>query len=183
LTLLTLLVFRESFSLAMILAIIIGFIGTVLLLHPTLDRESITTGLLGLLSGLLAAVAMFNVRQLGRSGEPEYRTVFYFSVLAALMSGVALLFTTIHPLEWNRFLILIGLALTATLAQLALTRAYGIGNTTLVSSLSYSTIVFASLFGIVIWNETLPLEGWVGMALIMGSGVLSFKSSPKLEGK
>lgn len=183
LTLLTLFVFRESFSIPMILAVFIGFIGTIFLLRPTIDSEHLVTGLLGLLSGFLAAVAMFNVRQLSRSGEPEYRIVFYFSLIATLMSGSILLMTATHSLNWDHFLILIGLALSGTLAQLALTRAYATGNTALVSTFSYSTIVFASFFGIFFWHESLPAEGMLGMGLIIASGVLSFKSSPKLEGK
>ncbi len=183
LTLLTLLVFRESFSIPMILAVLIGFIGTLFVLRPTFDNEHLFTGLLGLLSGFLAAVAMFNVRQLGRCGEPDYRIVFYFSLIATLMSAAILLMTATHSLSWDHFLILIGLALSGTLAQLALTRAYATGNTNLVSTFSYSTILFASFFGIFIWHESLPNEGLLGMVLIIASGVLSFKSSPKLEGK
>jgi drug/metabolite transporter (DMT)-like permease len=60
-----------------------------------------------------------------------------------------------------------------------MTHAHRVGNTLVVSSLAYSTIVFASLFGMGIWDEVLPLSGWLGMALIIASGVLSLRLSPK----
>lgn len=179
LTLLTMLLLRDRFHFPVVFAIVLGFVGTILLLHPTLEKDQIIPGLLGLTSGLLAGVAMFNVRQLGLLGEPEWRVVFYFSLMASAIGGVAMLLTDIHPLTLESVPLLLGLGISATLAQLALTRAYTTGKTLVASTLSYSTIVFASFFGMILWNETLPLEGWIGMALIITSGVLSLKTSPK----
>ncbi|MFA6971314.1 MAG: DMT family transporter [Gallionella sp.] len=179
LTLLTMLVFKDKFHLPLSIAIGSGFCGVVLLLHPTLARDQLPTGLLGLISGFLAGVAYLNVKQLGTLGEPDTRTVFYFSLTATLASGAWMLFDTVHAVTVHGFLVLAGLALTATLAQLAMTRAYRVGKTLVVGSLAYSTIVFASLFGILLWNETLPLTSWLGMAFIIASGVLSLSLSPK----
>jgi len=39
--------------------------------------------------------------------------------------------------------------------------------------------VFASLFGMILWDEKLSLTGWMGMVLIIASGVLSLKLAPK----
>jgi drug/metabolite transporter (DMT)-like permease len=179
LTLLVMLVFREHFHVPLTSAITLGFIGVVLLLHPTLERYQVVPGLLGLASGLLAGVAMFNVRQLGAKGEPEWRVVFYFSLFAAIASGIVMLFGSLHSVTLRSLPILLGLGGSATLAQLAMTRAYRLGQTTVVGSLSYSTIVFASLFGMAIWHEMLPLSGWMGMLLIIASGMLSLRLAPK----
>jgi drug/metabolite transporter (DMT)-like permease len=160
-------------------AIALGFIGVVLLLHPTLERNQTIPGLLGLVSGLLAGIALFNVRQLGARGEPEWRVVFYFSLFAAIASGIVMLFGSLHSVTLHSLPILLGLGGSATLAQLAMTRAYRLGQTTVVGSLSYSTIVFASLFGMVLWHEMLPLSGWMGMLLIIASGVLSLRLAPR----
>ncbi|MEI7841655.1 MAG: DMT family transporter [Gallionellaceae bacterium] len=179
LTILTMWIFHERFHLPLVSAILLGFIGTILLLHPTLEKEQILPGLLGLISGLLAGVAMFNVRQLGALGEPEWRVVFYFSLIASIFGGVGMLLTETHPITLDSIPLLLGLGISATLAQLALTRAYTRGSTLVASTLSYSTIVFASVFGIFLWDETLPVEGWLGIALIISSGVLSFRTSPR----
>ena len=77
-------------------------------------------------------------------GEPEWRTVFYFSLIATLISGAIMLFDTIHPVTLHSLLLLLGLGSSATLAQLALTRAYSTGKTLVASSLSYSAVVFAT---------------------------------------
>ena len=179
LTLLTMLVFKDRFHLPLTIAIGVGFCGVVLLLHPTLQQDQLLPGLLGLISGFLAGVAYLNVKQLAMIGEPDTRTVFYFSLIASLGSGVWILFGTVHAITLEGFAILLGLGSSATLAQLAMTRAYRTGRTLVVGSLAYSTIVFASLFGMLLWDETLSLGSWLGMAFIIASGVLSLRLSPQ----
>ncbi len=179
LTLLTMLVFKDRFHLSLTAAIALGFCGVVLLLQPTLEREQLLPGLLGLISGFLAGVAYLNVKQLALIGEPDARTVLYFSLIATLGSGVWMLFDAVHAVTPGGFAILLGLGGSATLAQLAMTRAYRTGRTLVVGSLAYSTIVFASLFGMLLWDETLGLASWLGMAFIIASGVLSLRLSPK----
>jgi drug/metabolite transporter (DMT)-like permease len=179
LTLLIMLVFKERFHTPLTIAITLGFAGMILLLHPTLERNQLIPGLLGLISGFFAGVAMLNVRELGRSGEPEWRIVFYFSLIATLISGSMMLFSPIHEVTLHHFLILLAMGSSATLAQLALTRAYSTGKTLVASSLSYSAVVFATLFGILLWGEILSTGSWIGMALIIASGVASLKLAPR----
>ena len=179
LTLLTVLVFKDKFHLPLTVAIALGFVGVVLLLHPTMEREQLLPGLLGLISGFLAGIALLNVKQLAMIGEPDTRTVFYFTLTATLGSGIWMLFDKVHTITPQGFVTLLGLGSTGTLAQLAMTRAYRVGRTLVVGSLAYSTIIFASLFGILIWHEVLPLSSWLGMAFIIAGGVISLQVSPK----
>jgi drug/metabolite transporter (DMT)-like permease len=182
LSILTILAFKEHFRAALSSAILLGFCGVILLLHPTLAQDQLIPGLIGLISGLLAGIAYLNVKQLGLSGEPEWRVVFYFSLIAAISSGIGMLLGTVHPITFPGLFILLGLSSTATLAQLAMTRAYRTGKTLVAGSLSYSTVIFASIFGMILWGESLPLMGWIGMGLIIAGGVLSLKLAPKHGG-
>ena len=54
-----------------------------------------------------------------------------------------------------------------------MTRAYKRGKTLVAASLAYSAVIFASLFGMLIWKETLSLEAWLAIGLIVASGVLA----------
>jgi len=179
LTALTLIIFKDKFHLPLTASLILGFIGVALVLHPTLEREQFFSGLMGLLSGLLAGVALLNVRQLGLLGEPAVRIVFYFNLVASVFSGISLIPSGVHPISLRDLPLFIGLGASATLAQIAMTHAYRVGQTQVVSTFSYSTIAFASLFGLLFWQETLPMSGWLGITLIIASGVLSFRLSPK----
>jgi drug/metabolite transporter (DMT)-like permease len=128
-------------------------------------------------SGLLAAVAYVNVKQLGRLGEPEWRVVFYFTLLSTIGGGAWMLVAGFHrpaPADW---LVLAGIGLTATLAQLALTRAYHRGRTLTVGTLAYTTVGFAALYGVVLFHESLPWMAWLGMALVVAAGILAVRAS------
>ncbi|MBZ0106865.1 MAG: DMT family transporter [Sulfuricella denitrificans] len=180
LALFTTVMLREGPRPLLIFTIILGFAGVVLLLRPTLHAEQLSAGLLGLFSGFLAGIAYLNVRQLGALGEPEWRVVFYFTLFSTLGGGIWMLFHTFHALTLTRLAILLALGTTATLAQLAMTRAYRTGNTLVVGSLAYSTVIFASLWGVLLWQEILPLGSWLAIALIVLSGVISLRTTPRL---
>lgn len=175
---LTLVVYKDRLHLPLISSLTLGFIGVVLLLHPTFERQQFFSGILGLGSGFLAAVALMNVRQLGLMGEPAVRVVFYFNLVATLLSGAWMTQTEVHKVTLGNLWLLLGLGATATFAQVAMTHAYRVGHTQVVSTLSFSTIVFASLFGRLLWNEMLPLNSWFGIVLIIGSGMLSLRLAP-----
>ena len=173
LALLLTLVLKEKPHGALIGAILVGFCGVVLLLRPTLHAAQLEAGLMGLASGFLAGIAYFNVNQLGKQGEPEWRVVFYFTLVSTIGAGAWMLIHSFRPLTWEQVPLLLGLGASATLAQLAMTRAYRVGKTLVVGSLAYITVVFASLFGIAIWGEWLEPTAWLGVGLIVSSGIFS----------
>jgi len=159
------------------LGLIIGFIGVSLLLKPSFTSADLLAGSIGLLSGIGAAFAYIHVKQLGKVNEPDWRTVFYFTLVSTIGAGLWMLFATFHAIEWQDLPILLGLGLSATIAQLAMTRAYRTGNTLVVASLAYVTVVLASLFGVLWWHEHLSLESWIAIALIILSGVISVRTT------
>jgi S-adenosylmethionine uptake transporter len=59
-----------------------------------------------------------------------------------------------------------------------MTTAYGKGKTLLTGALSYSTVVFSTLLGIAMFGDVLPAWSWVGIACIIGSGVLAIQFAP-----
>lgn len=155
----------------MLVALAVGLAGVALLLKPSLHEEQLLGGLMGLGSGVLAGMAYFSVRELGARGEPETRTVFYFSLVATVCSGIWLVFSEIHAVDRESGLILFGVAAFATLAQLAMTRAYSRGKTLMSAALAYSTVIFSSLAGVIFWGEVLPASAWAAIGLIILSGI------------
>ncbi|MGA9396445.1 MAG: DMT family transporter [Azonexus sp.] len=152
-------------------ALVLGLLGVALLLRPTLHADQLDAGLIGLASGVLAGMAYFSVRELGARGEPETRTVFYFSLVSSVCAGFWLLFGELHPVDLYSGLLLLGVAAFATAAQLAMTRAYTRGKTLLSAALAYSTVIFSSLFGVLFWGEVLHASSWLAVGLIILSGI------------
>ena len=179
LTLLTTMILKDHFQWLLAVAMVLGFSGVVLLLRPSLQEDQWSGGLIGLASGFFAAIAYLNIRHLGNLGEPDWRVVFYFTLISTIITSIWMLFNTFHPITPVNFLLLLGIGITATLAQLALTRAYRTGKILVVGSLAYSTVVFASLWGILIWGELLSLTSWLGIGLIVAGGLLSLRASIK----
>jgi len=179
LTLLTTVILKDHFQWLLAVAMVLGFAGVVLLLRPSLQEDQWSGGLIGLASGFFAAIAYLNIRHLGNLGEPDWRVVFYFTLISTIITSIWMLFNTFHPITPVNFLLLLGIGITATLAQLALTRAYRTGKILVVGSLAYSTVVFASLWGILIWGELLSLTSWLGIGLIVAGGLLSLRASIK----
>lgn len=161
----------------MIFALVIGFVGVVLLLRPTLASDQLVGGLIALGSGIISGLAYFNVRELGARGEPEARTVFYFALFATLCSALWMLANEFHPVDLHGALLLLGVGAFATLAQLCMTRAYKCGKPIVAANLAYTAIVFASLFGMAIWGEVLSAGAWLGIALIVASGIAATRVS------
>lgn len=170
---------QEKPKRTLLIGLVVGFIGVALLLEPSINREDWLAGCLGLLSGIGAALAYVHVKQLGQANEPDWRTVFYFTLVSTIGAGLWMLFDNFHPLDWQDLLVLLGLGATATIAQLAMTRAYRTGDTLVVASLAYVTVLLASLFGVIWWHEHLSLDAWVAISLIILSGIISVRSTKK----
>ena len=158
----------------LLLTVLCGFAGVVMTLRPTIDQNQLFAGVIGLLSGMGAALAYMQVTQLGRIGEPEERTVFYFALGSAIAGGIGLLFSGLSPMSsWSSagawWLIPIGIL--ASLGQWCMTRAYSKGSTLVVATMQYSGIVFASIYSLALFGDDIPLLGWAGIAVIVLSGV------------
>jgi S-adenosylmethionine uptake transporter len=158
----------------LLLTVLSGFVGVVLMLHPTIEQNQLFAGLIGLLSGIASAMAYLQVTALGRVGEPEDRTVFYFAVATTIGGALGLMFTGFSPwaqVTWQAAAWLVPIGLLASLGQWCMTRAYSQGATLVVANLQYSGIVFATIYSVLLFGDQIPAMGWLGMMLIVVSGI------------
>lgn len=155
------------------LAVLAGFGGVAMMLRPSLGEDQVVGAFVGLMSGIFSAFAYLQVAALARAGEPESRTVFYFSIGAVLAGALGMLFVGASEWRWPSALWLLPIGLLAVFGQLCMTRAYSSGATMVVANLQYSGIVFAGLYSLIIFGDQLPLIGWLGMGLIIVSGVIA----------
>ena len=170
---------HQKIKKSIFLCTIIGFIGALLILDPHGEWQSWFAGLVGLVSGIGAALAYIHVIQLGKLNEPDWRTVFYFTLVSTIASGLWIGFTHHQKITINDIWILIPLGLSATIAQIAMTRAYRLGNTLTIGALSYLTIVFSSLISLMYFNETMRMEDIIGALMIILSGIIASNISLK----
>ncbi len=159
----------------LVLAILTSFAGVMLLLRPAIAQNQAFAALVGLLSGFVSAFAYMQVMAMARLGEPEARTVFYFAVGTMLAGLFGMAWLGASAWSWPQALWLLPLGLFASLGQLSMTKAYSIaahhGGTLMVANLQYSGVVFAALYGVLLFGDNIPLSGWLGMALIVASAI------------
>lgn len=160
------------------LALGVGFAGVAVILDPSLGDSGLSVSpvaLIGLLGGVLAALAKVTVRRLSRS-EPSTRIVFYLALIAATISAVPLLWAWQTPSP-AAALGLVGIAAAATLGQFALTRGLSLAPASRMGVFGYSAVVFGAAYGWLFWGEALTLSTIMGTVLIAAAGLLAARSA------
>ncbi|WP_296946023.1 DMT family transporter [uncultured Massilia sp.] len=160
----------------LVLAIGASFAGVTLVLRPAVEMNQWLGGLVGLASSVVSAMAYLQVRGLGQMGEPEYRVVFYFSLTTAVAGFAGTLFenglaTPFHAHDLHGVGLILAIGTAALLAQMAMTRAYRVGKVLVVANLQYTGIVFSSLWGMALWGDVFDWHVWLGMGVILASGI------------
>lgn len=156
-----------------IIAVLLGFFGVLAILRPSIQHDQLPYAFIGLMAGAAGAVAMMQIGQLGRSGEPEWRTVFIFSCVVCSTGVLALSVLGWPQIQWQAYAALASVGISGLFGQLAMTRAFGLGSALLTAVLQYSTIIFAAILSILVWGDIPDLIAWAGMALIIISGLIS----------
>lgn len=156
--------------------VLLGFAGVVMTLRPTIDHNQLFAGVIGLLSGIGAALAYLQVTALGKAGEPEERTVFYFSIGTMVVGIAGTAFTGFTPwsdVSWTAAAWVIPIGILASVAQWCMTRAYRKGATLVVASMQYAGIVFSVIYSLLLFGDHIAPIGWAGIAVIVASGILA----------
>jgi S-adenosylmethionine uptake transporter len=169
---------RERIRPLLWFSVLLGFVGAIVLLRPTITPAQVWPALVGLASGAVSAVAYWNVRQLVQADEPEERVVFYFALFCMAGAFVWMLPQAWHEITLDNVGYLAGVGVFGTVAQLAMTRAYGKGSAITSAALSYSGIVFAAILGIFVFGDLLPWLAWFGMLLIIVAGMIAVQTQP-----
>ncbi len=153
------------------LGIVLGFAGVCLALPLQGGAGSIALLGLALLSAFLVAVTKTTIRYMSDT-EPAARIVFYFSLLTALISALPLPFywQPLPAIAWWGFS---GMGILAALGQMAMTKAYALAPASDIGMWTYSSVVFAGLFGYLFWQEPVSLSWLAGVLVIVYAGYVT----------
>lgn len=173
LAVLSFLILKEKIPAYTQMLLAVGFAGVVLLLSPSFESGQALAAAVGLFGGLLAGWAYLQVRELSLLGEPSWRVVFYLSLTGTIMGGVWSVVVGWHMPSGKVWWYLLGIGASAMGAQLAMTHAYKVGRKFTVAALAYLTVVFSTLVGIFLLGDKIGWQEWLGMAIIVLSGLLS----------
>lgn len=159
----------------LVFSVLLGFIGICVMMHPTVSSDTLTWALTALVTGVLAPFIFMTVQKLGSLGEPSARIVFYFMLVSTLwgLAGVFVVEGGFHSHGTLLWVMLLGVGICSTLAQLTMTQAYAKGNLLITACFHFSTIPMAEFLSVFLFGDSLTVDALIGMALIFGAGILS----------
>lgn len=151
-------------------AVAAGFAGVLIVAQPSGDHFPLVGTLVGLGAALCVGIISIQLRQLGRT-ESAGTTVFWFSLLSLPPLALFYLFDVrVHDLAvWA---MLAGIGLVGGAGQLALTAALRFAPVSAVVPMDYSSLIWATLFGWLLFGVWPTPTTWIGAPLIIGSGLV-----------
>ena len=150
-------------------AVAMGFIGVVIMAHPSGDVYTLGI-VVALIATLMHASLQIILRYLGRFESPETIS-FYFFVIGVFLTALPLPFIAVRP-TLAEVPLLIGVGLSGAGAQWLLSVAFRNAKAAVVTVFNYSSIVWATLFGWMIWNEWPLPTVMAGAAVVIASNIL-----------
>ncbi|MEP9361097.1 DMT family transporter [Sphingomonas sp. KR3-1] len=150
-------------------AVLVGFVGVLIVTQPWSAHIPPFGALVGLLAALFVAIVAILLRQIGKT-EATGTTVFYFSALSVPVLGIAYAFQlkAHDPLTWA---MLVGIGLIGGVGQLALTGSVKHAPVSAVVPMDYSSLIWGTLYGWAIFGMWPSGWTWLGAPVIIASGL------------
>jgi drug/metabolite transporter (DMT)-like permease len=153
-------------------AVVVGFTGVVIMTDPSGAWFTAGAGAgagVAVLGAMMSALMMITIRQLGLT-EPAVRIVFYFAAIGCLVLGALLPFFWTPPTAWE-WIGLVAVGLIGGLSQLTMTEAYRHAPAALLAPFVYSSLVWSTLLGYLLWSQLPARRIVVGGAVVIASGL------------
>ncbi|MBL0687065.1 MAG: DMT family transporter [Sulfurospirillum sp.] len=175
---------KEKIGLSEAIALTLGFIGIVFIIKPS-GLQLKLTDILGLLSGIGAALAYTSVKELKKYYDTRV-IVLSFMIIGTIGSFFLIIFNDLLHVEFLKAvyvvpnlkmsIYIIGLGISSTMAQIYMTKAYGSSKAGVVGAVSYMNILFALIIGLLLGDALPDFIGALGIVLIVSSGILVAKT-------
>jgi drug/metabolite transporter (DMT)-like permease len=151
------------------IAACIGFAGVLLVVRPQGSLSNLTGPILLLSSALCGALSMIQIRRLKISDDSGI-TILFFTAFGTVIAGLSLVFAWRTP-TIKDLAIMALLAVFATVGQILFTVAVRRESAATLAPYTYTSIIWATLFGFIVWGETLISLSIVGIVSIVGSSI------------
>jgi drug/metabolite transporter (DMT)-like permease len=150
-------------------AVIVGFLGVLVVAQPGSGHFPLGGAVVGLLAALFVAIVAILLRQIGKT-ESAGTTVFWFSALSVPPLGLVYAFQlkAHDPATWA---MLVGIGLVGGVAQLALTASVRFAPVSAVVPMDYSSLIWGTLYGWLIFGTLPTTATWAGAPIIIVSGL------------
>ena len=171
-TVLSIFLLSEKVGVFRWLAVIIGFIGVIIIAEPGFKGMNYLY-FLPLIFCIGMAFVTITIRKLSTT-EPIWLISIFFTITISI-AGLATI-----PMGWKMpnfqdFILLALIGVTGGSANLFLTQSYKLSEVSLVAPLKYLALVFAIFFGYFIWNEIPTIKTLIGASLVVLASLIIFR--------
>ncbi|MBF0714927.1 DMT family transporter [Gemelliphila palaticanis] len=168
-------IFKEKLTVSQLLAIIIAFLGIILIIKPSLENIISLGAFAALLGAFFAGGAYASLRYLGISGVSSEFIVFFFSIFSSL-SLLPFVIINFAPMSANQLIMLIVVGITGAIGQFGITYAYKFTAAKNLSVFDYGQIIFAGFLGYIFFSEIPDFYSIIGYLTIVLMGLyVSYK--------
>jgi drug/metabolite transporter (DMT)-like permease len=150
--------------------VIVGFLGVLVIVQPGSGHVGTNGGAVAVGAALSTACATIAIRRLGAT-EAAATTVFWFAVSSLVPLGIAMIFAA-KPHDAQTFAVIAAFSLAGGLAQLLLTGALRLAPVALVMPMDYSSLLWASLLGWLIFQQLPSQWTWLGAPVVIAAGLV-----------
>lgn len=158
------------------ICVIVAFIGAAFVAKPSAGMISYPA-FVGLLGGFAAGTAYTFLRRLGLNGVKGPVIVLAFSAFSTVVF-LPNLILNYHPMTMRQFLSLIMAGASAAGGQLSVTAAYQHAPARDISVFDYSQVVYAAIFGLLLFGELPDVWSFVGYVIIIGTAFVKWYLRP-----
>lgn len=172
---------KESITLRIFFALIIGFIGIIFIMKPFGVEISIEH-IFGVIGGFFAACAYATIKKIKDIYDARVIMLSFMGIGVLIPLALFLFTPYVHFKIHTDILIwalIVFMAIISTASQWFLTRAYSISRASIIGVVSYSNIPFAIGFGVILGDSLPDLYTFLGIVLIVIGGILVSKKSSK----
>ncbi len=171
-TILSIFLLSEKVGVYRWLAVLVGFIGILIITEPGINELNIYY-IFPIIFCLGLSYVAITLRQLSTT-EPVWLISLFFSIAITLLSFLTIPWGWVMP-SLNHFIILSLIGIFGGASNLWLSQSYKYSEVSLVTPLKYLTLVFAVIFGYLIWGEIPTLKTLVGALLVITSTLIIFR--------
>ncbi len=151
-------------------AVIVGFIGVLIMIRPDPNHMATLGTVFGLAGALGAAGAMIAIREIGRT-EPGPTIVFYFTLAGMLLGLASLPFGGWVIPDMTTLVMLVCTGLVGGTGQLLLTEALRRAPVAVVAPFDYTQLIWACILGYAFWDEIPRTATVIGALVVAASGL------------
>lgn len=163
----------ERPTLVQVLGVFAAFVGSAFIIKPSLGGYAVFPAIVGATGGMGAGLAYTFVRYLGGKGENSFRIIFFFSAFSSLVC-IPFMLADFAAFSLKSLIFLICAGISASVGQFGITKAYVCAPAKEISVYDYTQVLFAALFGFLIFGQIPDFLSVIGYCLICGAGIGMF---------